>query len=155
MGILEAGIGFLGPWSWWILGIILAAIEVVAPGTFFIWFAVAAMIVGTLALVVGLSWQVELVLFVVLAIVLALVGRKFYGRAGNDADDFANERLNRQTGRIAVVDTGFAGGTGHINLDNTLWRAEGPDLPAGARVRIVGNRDGRFLVEPEKPGTTS
>lgn len=147
MGLFEMAVGFLGPWTWWILGILLAMVEIMAPGAFFIWFAIAALLVGTLAMLVTLSWQVSLVLFVVLSLILAVVGRRFYGRAAHESDDKTNDRLARQVGRVAVVDTAIVGGTGHIRLDDTVWRAEGPELPAGATVRIVGSRDGRFIVE--------
>ena len=148
MGLIEGLIASLGPWSWLVLALVLAGIEVVAPGTFFIWFGAAALVVGLLALAVALSWQVELVLFVVLSAVAVLVGRRFYGRASKEGDGFANDRLGRQVGRFAVIDRAIEGGSGHIRLDDTVWRADGPDLPAGARVRITGHRDGRFLVEP-------
>ena len=82
-----------------------------------------------------------------LSLILAVVGRRFYGRAAHESDDKTNDRLARQVGRVAVVDTAIVGGTGHIRLDDTVWRAEGPELPAGATVRIVGSRDGRFIVE--------
>ena len=148
MGFIEGLVVSLGPWSWLVLALVLAGIEVVAPGTFFIWFGAAALVVGLLALAVAMSWQVELVLFVVLSAVAVLVGRRFYGRASKEGDGFANDRLGRQVGRFAVVDRAIEGGSGHIRLDDTVWRADGPDLPVGARVRITGHRDGRFLVEP-------
>lgn len=148
MGLFEGLIASLGPWSWLVLALVLAGIEVVAPGTFFIWFGAAALVVGLLALAVAMSWQVELVLFVVLSAVAVLIGRRFYGRASKEGDGFANDRLGRQVGRFAVVDRAIEGGSGHIRLDDTVWRADGPDLPVGARVRITGHRDGRFLVEP-------
>ncbi|PKR89364.1 hypothetical protein CXZ10_10080 [Pleomorphomonas diazotrophica] len=152
MGVLEGLIAYLGPWSWLVLALLLAGIEVMVPGTFFIWFGAAALVVGLLALAVALSWQVELILFVVLSAVAVLVGRRFYGRAAKESDGFANDRLGRQVGRIAVVDRAIEGGSGHIRLDDTVWRADGPDLPVGARVRITGHRDGRFLVEPAPAG---
>lgn len=148
MGVLEGLIVYLGPWSWLLLALLLAGIEVVVPGTFFIWFGAAALVVGLLALAVSLSWQVELVLFVLLSAAAVLIGRRFYGRAAKEGDGFANDRLGRQIGRLAVVDRAFEGGSGHIRLDDTIWRADGPDLPTGARVRITGHRDGRFVVEP-------
>lgn len=147
MGLIEGLIVYLGPWSWLVLALLLAGIEVVVPGTFFIWFGAAALIVGLLALAVTMSWQVELVLFVILSAGAVLVGRRFYGRASNETDGFANDRLGRQVGRVAVVERAIEGGSGHIRLDDTIWRADGPDLPVGARVRITGHRDGRFLVE--------
>lgn len=151
MGLFEGLIAYLGPWSWLLFGLLLAGIEVVVPGTFFIWFGAAALAVGLLTLVITLSWQVELLLFVALSAVAVLVGRRFYGRDAKEGDEFANDRLGRQVGRLAVVDKAISGGSGHIRLDDTVWRADGPDLPAGARVRITGHRDGRFLVEPETP----
>lgn len=147
MGMFEALVAYLGPWSWLLLGLLLAGIEIMVPGTFFIWFGVAALAVGLLALAVTISWQVELLLFVALSAVAVLVGRRFYGREAKEGDEFANDRLGRQVGRLAVVDRAIAGGSGHIRLDDTVWRADGPDLPEGTRVRITGHRNGRFIVE--------
>ncbi|WP_370676723.1 NfeD family protein [Pleomorphomonas sp. PLEO] len=152
MGLLEGLIVYLGPWSWLLLALLLAGIEVVVPGTFFIWFGAAAMVVGLLALAIAMSWQVEAVLFVLLSAAAVLIGRRFYGRASKEGDGFANDRLGRQVGRLAVVDRAIEGGSGHIRLDDTIWRADGPDLASGTRVRIVGHRNGRFLVEPESGG---
>ena len=149
MGLFSHLVGFLGPWGWWVLAIVLAGVEVMAPGTFFIWFAVAAAMVGAVAMAFTLSWQVQVSLFVVLAVVSALVGRRIYGRLSERSDELTNDRVSRQIGRSAVVDTAIAEGTGYIRLDDTIWRVEGPDLPKGARVRIVGSRAGRFVVEAE------
>lgn len=148
MGMVAGLVDYLGPWSWLLLALLLAGIEVLVPGTFFIWFGAAALVVGLLALAIALSWQVELVLFVLLSAAAVLIGRRFYGRASKEGDGFANDRLGRQVGRQAVVDRAIEGGSGHIRLDDTVWRADGPDLPVGARVRITGHRDGRFIVEP-------
>ncbi len=148
MGLVEGLIAYLGPWSWLVLALLLAGIEVLVPGTFFIWFGAAALVVGLLALAISLSWQVELVLFVLLSGAAVLIGRRVYGRAAKEGDGLANDRLGRQVGRFAVVDRAIEGGSGHIRLDDTVWRADGPDLPVGAKVRITGHRDGRFLVEP-------
>ncbi len=142
-------IATLGPWGWWVLGLALALVEVMAPGAFFIFFAVAAVVVGTAALFVDISWQVQVVAFVLLAVAAALAGRRIYGRASRpDADGPLNDRLARQVGRLAVLDTALANGSGHVKLDDTLWRVEGPDLPAGTRVRIAGAVGGRLQVEP-------
>jgi len=150
MDFLLKVVDTLGPWSWWVLGLVLAGIEVIAPGTFFIWFAVAAVVVGTAAMFVDLGWQVEAVAFVVLAVAAALAGRRFYGRGDAVTPEGGplNDRLARQLGRVAVVETAIAGGTGSVRLDDSVWRAEGPDLATGTRVRIVGHVGGRLKVEP-------
>ncbi len=58
-----------------------------------------------------------------------------------------NERAAQQVGRIAVLKEPIAGGQGRVFLGDTLWRVEGPDLPAGASVRIVSFDDATLLVE--------
>lgn len=116
------------------LALVLAGIEVVAPGTFFIWFGAAALVVGLLALAVAMSWQVELVLFVALSAVAVLAGRRFYGRASKEGDGFANDRLGRQVGRFAVVDRAIEGGLQAMSgsttpsggpMGRTCWRVRG------------------------------
>ncbi len=130
------------------LGLALALVEVMAPGAFFIFFAVAAVVVGTAALFVDLSWQVQVVAFVLLAVAAALAGRRIYGRASrSEPDGLLNDRLARQVGRVAVLETAIDNGTGHVKLDDTLWRVEGPDLPAGTRVTIRDVVGGRLRVE--------
>ena len=147
--MIQTAISFLGPWTWWVLGILLAIVEIFAPGTFFIWFAIAALVTGTLALTVTMAWQVQALVFVGLAVALALVGRRVYGRADPKAESALNDRVARLVGRSGVLDTALADGTGHMRIDDTQWRVEGPDLPAGTRVRITGFRDGRLQVAAE------
>ena len=58
-----AGLQF---WHWLILAAVLAAIEAMLPGMFFIWFGLAAGLVGLVTLAVPtLSWEWETALFVV------------------------------------------------------------------------------------------
>jgi membrane protein implicated in regulation of membrane protease activity len=137
----------MGAWSWWLLGLLLAIVEIFAPGTFFVWFAVAAIITGAIALLLDLSWQYEILIFVMLAAATALVGRTIYGRTGPPADTRLNDRVARMVGRIGTLDTAIVNGSGHVRLDDSRWRVEGPDMAAGARVRIVGYREGRLQVE--------
>jgi membrane protein implicated in regulation of membrane protease activity len=141
-------VDMLGPWLWWVVGLLLAGIEILAPGSFFVWFAVAAILTGTVALFVDIGWQWQAVLFVAFAVVAVLAGRKVYGTADRDSDERLNDRVARQIGRLATLETAIVDGSGHIRLDDSQWRVEGPELPAGRQVRIVGFRDGRLQVEP-------
>jgi membrane protein implicated in regulation of membrane protease activity len=141
-------VAMLGPWTWWVVGLLLAAVEIFAPGSFFVWFAVAAILTGTVALFVDIAWQWELVLFVAFAVGAVLVGRRFYGSTSRETEERLNDRVARQIGRLATLETAISGGSGHIRLDDSQWRVEGPDMPAGRQVRIVGFRDGRLQVEP-------
>lgn len=136
----------LGPWTWIVVGLILLALEVFLPGTFFLWFGVSAIIVGVVALIFpGLAWQPEVIAFVVLAVVLVIVGRRYYaGGLGRIRPSGLNERAENLVGRETVLSEPVVDGRGRIRVDDTVWRITGPDMPSGSRVKVVG-ADGSVL----------
>jgi len=144
----------MGVWSWWILGVILIGIEVLAPGTFFLWFGLAAFVVGAITMVVGLdsavwAWQAQLMAFGVLALVFAIVGRRLMAKKGWDKSDQPelNERGKQLVGRDAVLTQPISEGMGRARIGDTTWRVRGPDLPVGAKVRIVAAEADTLTVE--------
>lgn len=146
----------LGPWNWWVLALILMGLEILAPGTFFLWFGIAAFLVGTISLAVGPDttfwvWQTQIVAFVLLSLVSAIFGRRFMSRYGLDATDEPelNERGRQLVGRTAVLGEPIEEGQGRVRLGDTVWRVTGPDLPAGARVRVVDAKSNFLRVEAE------
>ena len=143
----------LGPWSWFIVGLILLVGEVILPGVFLIWFGLSALVIGTLTLVsftdvAWWPWQAQLVAFGVLALVLALVGRELFpADAKNDDASKINDPLGRLTGSEASLSEAIVNGKGRVKLGDTTWRVRSAnDMPAGARVRVVGNEDGALVV---------
>jgi membrane protein implicated in regulation of membrane protease activity len=135
----------LGPWSWWIVGLILLALEIVVPGNVFVWFGIAAILTGALALFTDWGWQAELLVFVVLAIVLVVVGRRAFSRDAETSEQpYLNERANRLVGGTHVLTAPIVDGQGRIRIDDTNWRVAGPDSPSGTRIRITG-ADGSVL----------
>jgi len=138
-----AGLQF---WHWLILAAVLAAVEALAPGMFFIWFGLAAGLVGLIVLLVpGLGWEWEAVLFVVLAVACVFLGRTFAHRnPRQSADPALNRRGERYLGRKFTVETPIVNGRGAIKVDDGVWRAAGPDMPAGRQVKVVGI-DGSIL----------
>jgi len=133
-------------WHWLILAAVLAAIEAVVPGLFFIWFGLAAGVVGVIVFAVpGLGWQWEAVLFVALAVVCVFMGRAVMHRGSKEsADPALNRRGERYVGRKFTVQTPILNGRGAIKVDDGVWRAAGPDMPAGRQVKVVGV-DGSIL----------
>jgi membrane protein implicated in regulation of membrane protease activity len=133
-------IGSLGAWTWMIIGVVLLALEIFAPGNVFVWFGVAAIATGLLAFAVELPWQTEALVFVALAVLLAIVGRHYFAREGTRSEQpLLNERAARLIGQSFVLAEPIVGGQGKIRIDDTNWRVVGPDLPSGTRVRITGN----------------
>jgi membrane protein implicated in regulation of membrane protease activity len=138
-----AGLQF---WHWLILAAVLAAIEALVPGMFFIWFGLAAALVGALVLAVpGLGWELEAVLFVALAVVCVFVGRSVARRSPKaSADPALNRRGERYIGRKFTIEQAIVNGRGSIKVDDSVWRAAGPDMAVGRQVKVVGV-DGSIL----------
>jgi membrane protein implicated in regulation of membrane protease activity len=136
----------LGGWSWWVLGLILLGIEVVMPGFFFLWFGIAAILIGVSALLIDWPWQWQVLGFVVLSVIAALIGRRFAGNPDVDTSDpNLNLRAGRLQGRTFVLTEPIVEGAGRVQIDDTIWRVRGPDAPAGARIRVTG-ADGSVLT---------
>lgn len=143
----------LGPWSWFIAGLLLLLGEVLLPGVFLVWFGIAAITIGTLTLapftdVSWWPWQVQLVAFGILSLLLVLIGRKIFPTdRTDDAASGINDPLGKFVGRETTLLEPIVDGYGRVKLGDTLWRVRGHDLPTGAHVRVIGADDGTLLVE--------
>ncbi|EBU7498202.1 NfeD family protein [Salmonella enterica subsp. enterica serovar Typhi] len=132
----------LGPWNWMVLGFALLILELMAPGVFLLWFGIAAMIVGVLSLIFWDAafwvWQLQVPVFAVLGILAALIGQRIMlARRESSDEPLLNQRGKQLIGRTATLTEPIREGRGRIQLGDTLWRVSGPDLPVGARVRVV------------------
>ena len=136
----------LGGWSWWILGLILLGLEVLLPGFFFLWFGVAAILIGISALLIDWPWQMQVLGFVVLSLVTALIARRFIGNKGGDiGDPHLNARSGRFLGQTFILTEPIVEGRGRLTINDGVWQVRGPDAPAGARVKVTG-ADGTVLT---------
>ena len=127
-------------WHWWIFAGVLLILELTAPVFFFLWLAIAAMATGLLLLVFqDIPLESQLVLFGVLSIVAILAWRK-YREANPIVTDQPN--LNRRgeqyIGRVFTLEKAIRNGVGKVTVDDSTWRVEGQDLPAGTKVRVEG-----------------
>ncbi|MBB5703547.1 hypothetical protein FHS76_003454 [Ochrobactrum daejeonense] len=132
----------LGIWNWLVFGLVLLILELLAPGFFFIWFGLAALVTGALAFLLsstaGFGWQLQTIVFLVLAVIFVLMGRRIFGSRGNDADEpLLNRRGEQLVGQRATLTEPIINGRGRIRIYDTTWRIKGPDLPAGTEVRVV------------------
>jgi len=58
------------PGNWFIVAVALFVLETIVPGVHFIWFGLAAAIVGILGLVIDFAWEWQLINFAILSQVL-------------------------------------------------------------------------------------
>jgi membrane protein implicated in regulation of membrane protease activity len=135
-----------GAWSWWLLGLLLLGAEILVPGFVLVWFGAAAILVGTLALVVDWPVRSLAILWAILSIVLLVVGRRYFRRAeAASQDPLLNDRGGRIVGRTFTLSEPLGENGGRLTVDDSTWRIRGPLLPAGARV-VVRAVEGPVLV---------
>lgn len=136
-------------WHWLILAAVLAAIEIVAPGVFFIWLGAAAALTGIIALIVP-GWEMQALIFAVLAVIAVWGGNKFQrATAGDQPTTTLNRRGAQLIGRIVSLSQPIVNGRGTAKVDDSTWRVEGPDLPAGTQVTVTGVDGSVLKVEPK------
>ena len=136
-----------GPWSWIVGGLILLAIELVAPGGVFVWLGGAAILTGLFTFTNPFSLPFQFAIFGALSL-LALMGWiAVRRRAVADTDaPFLNKRAERHVGKEGFLSEPIVGETGRMELGDSVWRVTGPELPVGHRVKIVGTKGAMLEV---------
>jgi membrane protein implicated in regulation of membrane protease activity len=133
-------------WHWWIAAAVIAAVETFLPGAVAIWFAASAAVVGALVLIVPVPWQLQLPLFGVLGIVAVVLWRRYdRGRPDTSDQPMLNHRAAQYVGRESTLSQAIVNGRGKVYIGDGAWSVRGPELPAGAHVRVVA-ADGAILV---------
>lgn len=139
-----------GPWAWVVGGIVLLAIELVAPGGIFVWLGAAAILTGVISLFQPIGTAFQWALFGVLSIAAIVAWLNFTRRRAEPESDrpWLNRRAEGLIGKELVLKDAISGGYGRAEVGDSLWRVSGPELPAGTHVRVVGTEGVLLRVEP-------
>jgi inner membrane protein len=142
----------LGIWNWFIVGGLLLAIEVMAPGTFMLWLGLSALLVGIISLFVDWPWQMQFVAFAVFAIASIPIWHRVGRRIEAPVDQpFLNRRSEAFVGQVFTLEKPIVNGSGTIRTGDTVWRVTGPDAAAGSRVKVTRADGATLFVEPSTP----
>ena len=139
-----------GHWHWWIAGVLLAILEVLAPGAIFIWLGIAAGVVGVLVFFVPeLDWRYQFLVFGLLSVISVVVARRYLRRFPIETDrPELNRRGQQYVGRTFTLAEPMVNGRGRLHVDDTMWKIAGPDLDEGSQIRITGVDGVVLTVEP-------
>lgn len=137
--------------AWAAIALLLFAAEAMAPGAFMLWmgFAAAAVFLGVL-FVPGIPVLAQVAAFVVLSFVSIQIYRKWIRGGGRERQSdrpTLNQRAMHHVGRTVVLERAIVSGSGRVKIGDAFWDVAGPDLPAGAPVRIVGAEGMTLRVE--------
>ena len=131
---------------WVIAGLLMCALEMLAPGVFLLPTGLAAMGAGVVTILAGLDWPGQVLVFLLLmAAMVGLVLLRMRQRpASVDRVNAPAAGLVGQTCRAI----GFDAGEGRVSLGDGTWSARVVDRSApaaGAVLRVVG-LDGTTLL---------
>jgi len=136
-------------WFWFAAGLILGGLEMVVPGVYLIWLAMAALATGVITLVALPSLGIQVTSFIFLSLIFAFSARRMLrDRPIVSSDPLLNNRGGRLIGQTALVTQALVSGSGRIKVGDSEWIARGPDMAVGERVRITGSDGSELLVEP-------
>ncbi len=141
MGYLTDIFAELTAWHWFGSALILVILEVLLGTSFFLlWVAVSAVIVGVILLMVPvLIWEYQFLIFAGTAVICLIYWRAHFKNNHSTSDQPNLNRRNEQyVGRVVTLGEPLVNGRGRIQIDDSYWRVEGPDLPVGTAVKIVG-----------------
>ncbi len=136
--------------AWAAFALLLFAAETLAPGAFMLWlgFAAVAVFLGVL-LVPGIPVLAQAAAFVLLSFISIQVYRTWFRSNERQSDQPAlNRRTAALVGRVVTLERPIVDGRGRVQIADAYWDVAGPDLPAGAPVRVVGGDAMSLQVEP-------
>ncbi len=140
-------------WHWLTLAVVLIILEMFSPGVFFIWLGIAAACVGIVLYVrPDLSWQIQLIVYAVLSIVSIIswrLTRVFFPLEESEVPHL-NRRADQYVGRTFTLIEPIVNGVGKIRVDDSTWRVQGEEAPAGSQVKVTGVDGIVFEVEMKK-----
>ena len=135
-------------WYWWALAAVLLVCEMMLPGVVFLFLAIGAAVAGAMLLIAGdVSLEIQLVVFAIVSVVSA-IGLRRYLRGLLPRGSTLNARGESLVGQIFVLDQPILGGRGRIKLGDGSWSITGPDMVAGAKVRVAAVSGTELRVEP-------
>ncbi len=138
------------PLLWLAAAVVLGIAELLVPGVFLIFLAIAAAVVGVALLALpDLPLAAQLGAFAVWSVVTVLIGRRWYvDYPVETSDPLLNDRAARMVGEIVTVSVPIVAGSGRVRVGDSEWPAAGPDAEAGTRMRVVKVTGGIVSVEP-------
>ena len=137
---------------WIIIGFVLFLLEFVLPGLILFFFAVGAWIVAILCLLLDLSINQQLIIFLISSIVSILLLRKWFSKILWDRKHSSELLEDEFLGKTAIAETSISPGkNGKVDFKGTTWQAASEDtIEKGENVIIIGNESILLLVKSTK-----
>ncbi len=138
----------LGPWFWLILGFLLLGLEVLIPGTFMLWFGVAAVVTGGLVLAIPMGVQAQIIIFSIASVISVFIGRYLYSASNSTSENpLLHKRGQQLIGQTFKVTQAIENGKGKVKVGDSEWIVKGEDADVGTIVKVVALDGNSLIVE--------
>jgi membrane protein implicated in regulation of membrane protease activity len=140
----------MNPWFWAIGSVVVAVLELPTPGFYLIWIAAGGAITALAAFAFDLSLSAQVGIFAASCAVTCVCGYFVYQKLIKPDGTRAplNERGLDMIGARGTIIEALTNGSGNVELGDSVWLAEGPDLEIGAPVIVTGVRGTVVIVAP-------
>ena len=139
--------------GWLVLALVLGGAELLAPGVFLVFLAIAAAATGAICWAMpDLPLVAQLGSFGVWSAVSVAIGRRWYRDYPAETDDaLLNDRAARLLGSVVTVADPIVQGRGRVTLGDSVWLARGPEADVGTRMRVIAVEGSVLVLEPASP----
>ncbi len=140
----------INPWFWAIGALIAAVAEILVPGIYLIWLAAGAAITALASFAFNLATTSQLLIFAAASVASCVAGYFAYRKQAKPVagSPSLNQRGLELVGANGTVFEALRNGHGKIELGDSVWLAEGPDLGVGTPVVATALRDTILIVAP-------
>ncbi len=141
------------PWYWLVLCLMLIGIESLGAGGFLLGGAFAGFIMALVSwLKEGISWEMQVVVFCLLAIIFTLAYCLIFKRFNQKSDSpIINDRAAQLRGRTIIITEDLPLGSGKTQIGDTLWKVKSDQpLEKGDAVIISGCEGTLLLIKKIK-----
>ncbi len=132
---------------WMTLAAILFLAELIVPGVFLIWLALAAAITGLATLLLPMHIAIQLLIFGAASVAAVMLGRRWYVTSDHSDNPKLNDRGAQMVGRTVTVVKPVTPIGGRVKVGDGEWPARGPELAIGDTARIVAVEGGTVILE--------
>lgn len=132
----------MNPWIWAIGALGAAVAEIIVPGFYLIWLAAGAAVTALTSFAFDIALTTQMLIFAVVSAVSCVAGYFVYRKLSTPAAGTPplNQHDLEIVGATGTVFEAIQNGRGKVNLGDSVWLAEGPDLSVGAAVVVTAAR---------------
>ena len=143
--------------AWATIGLMLTIFELFVPGTYLIWFGLAAFVVSGYTWLTDVGITDQLIVFAIFSAIFAFLGLYVYKAIFermkvDDKYKDLNDPAKQYVGRTVTLTRNVEDNNTKVKIGDTVWLAYSKDnLKKGDKAKVTAVKDGVVLViEKEK-----